>query len=180
MPSKLSTPAVCDDASELEHTQMDPDDVVIRPMASDCGEDSVAKHTDRELDDSLYKSVQENPSPGIRQFALTDAVCMQLMPMPQELRKTMVTGQHVSREWLPHSLRSMTAVTTGMSVVCHVEDGDKDSDDEDSKERKRKAMDCLVSGWQLCMIVVYCMLMKSSAIQLTHKSRMKMSCTTNI
>ena len=92
---------------------------------------------------------QENPCPGgmqLPQSPQMEVVCMQLKPVPQEFRRAMVIGHNANRKWLTAvSLQSNTVITAYNSAVCHGEDGDKDSDEEDSKERKRKAMDRIVS-----------------------------------
>ena len=97
--------------------------------------------------DPSYKSVQENHCLGCSQSS-PELVCMSPDPIPQELRRAVVTGRSVNREWLTPTLRSNTG-TACMSIVCQGEDGDKESDDEDSKKRKRKTMDRLVSDCQL-------------------------------
>ena len=116
-------------------------------MLSDHNECCAEKAAGLEGINPSCQSVQENPCLGGSQSS-HEVVCMHLKPIPQELRKAIVTGQYANREWLTLTLRSNTG-TVCMSVVCHGEDGDKDSDDEDSKDWKRKAMDRLVSECQL-------------------------------
>ena len=126
--------------------QASPNDI-IETMLDNHGEHSAEKGAIEEGTDPTCQSVQENPC-AEGQSSQTEVVCTQLKPMPQEFRKAMVTGQGVNRERLTLTLCSNIG-TVCMSVVCQGEDGDKDSDDEDSKDRKRKAMDRLVSEWQL-------------------------------
>ena len=100
-----------------------------------------------ECADPSYK--QENPFPGgtaAVQSPQTEVVGIQLKPLPQELRRAVVTGHKQNRKWLTaFSLQSDTVFAVYSGAVCHGEDGDKDSDDDDSKERKKKAMDRIVS-----------------------------------
>ena len=99
---------------------------------------------------------QENLCPGVMQLPQSpqmEVVCMQLKPVPQELRRAMVIGHDANRKWLTAvSLQSNAVITAYKGAVCHGENGDKDSD-EDSKEKKRKAMDRLVSKMVASLIV---------------------------
>lgn len=149
------SPLVMEDTSdnELEYSQQcyslptDPDDV-IEAMLSDHDAYSAENGAGLEAPDLTCncKSVQENPCPGGSHIPQMEMVCMQFKPMSQQLRRAMVTGQDVNREWLTIS---NTVSTTYKGSVCQGEDSDKESDEENSEKRKRKAMDRLVSEGQL-------------------------------
>ena len=141
------TPYVMADVSDDKlETQQQHSLLQIDPLKATLNTHSTENGAVKIGNDLMCQSVQENPTTEGNQFAQTEVVCMQMTPMPQELRKAMVTGQGVNREWLTLSLYSNASVTTCISVVGQGEDDDKDSDD-DSKERKRKAMDRLVSQY---------------------------------
>lgn len=101
-----------------------------------------------------FKGVQGNPcSMQLSQSPQVNELCMEFKPVPQELRRAMVTGNDLNKQWLTAvSLQSAVVVLACKDAVSHVNNGNQDDDEEDSKERKKKAMDRIVSKIpDLCM-----------------------------